>query len=84
MIEARGLGIRRVAFEPVAMVGLVVDLGAADAGRMPDTSAREAEIEGIRLPRIPELRRGSTPARWCLQSSPPTPCVNRFAALHYY
>ena len=53
MIEVRGLGIRRVAFEPVAVIGLVVDLGAADARRMPDDAACETEVQGVRLPRIP-------------------------------
>ena len=41
----RGLGIRRVAYEPVAVVGLVVDLGAADAERLPEPAAQTAEIE---------------------------------------
>ena len=31
MLEIRGLGIRRLPYEPVAAVGLVVDLAAADA-----------------------------------------------------
>jgi hypothetical protein len=53
LIEVRGLGIRRVAFEPVAVAGLVVDLGAADAERMPATAARRAEIDGVGLPRLP-------------------------------
>ena len=35
LIEVRGLGIRRLAYEPVAVVGLVVDLAAADAERLP-------------------------------------------------
>jgi HPr kinase/phosphorylase len=53
MIEVRGLGIRRVAFEPMAVVGMVVDLDATDAARMPASPALQTEIEGIRLPRIP-------------------------------
>ncbi len=35
LIEIRGLGIRRLPYEPVAAVRLVVDLGAP-AGRLPD------------------------------------------------
>ena len=35
LIEVRGLGIRRLPYEPAAVVGLVVDLGAADADRLP-------------------------------------------------
>ncbi len=34
LIEVRGLGIRRLPFEPLAVVGLVVDLGA-DSERLP-------------------------------------------------
>jgi HPr kinase/phosphorylase len=51
LLEVRGLGIRRVPFEPVAVAGLVVDLGAA-AGRLPEAGDRETEILGIRLPRL--------------------------------
>ena len=51
-IEVRGLGIRRVAHEPVAVIGLVVDLAASDAGRLPEVSAETIEISRIRLPRL--------------------------------
>lgn len=50
LIEIRGLGIRRVPFEPVAVVGLVVDLAAANAQRLP--ASAEAAIEDIALPRL--------------------------------
>jgi hypothetical protein len=53
LIEVRGLGVRRVAYEPVAVAGLVVDLGAADGERIPALSAQTGEINGIRLPRLP-------------------------------
>ena len=36
LIEVRGVGIRRAPYEPVAVVGLVVDSSAADAQRSPD------------------------------------------------
>ena len=52
LIEVRGLGIRWLAFEPVAVVGLAIDLGADDAERLPDAAGREAEICGISLPRL--------------------------------
>ncbi len=52
LIEARGLGIRRVPFEAVAVVGLVVDLGAADAARLPLPADAATEIAGIVLPRL--------------------------------
>ena len=50
LIEIRGLGIRRVPYEPLAAVGLVVDLAAADAERLP--AAAESVIAGIALPRL--------------------------------
>jgi len=53
MIEMRGLGIRRVDCEPLALVGLVIDLGARDGARLPEASACESEILGIKLPRLP-------------------------------
>ena len=53
LIEVRGLGIRQVPYEPVAVVGLVVDLDAADAARMPEAASRTCEIERITLPRLP-------------------------------
>jgi HPr kinase/phosphorylase len=52
LIEVRGLGIRRLAFEPVAVVGLVIDLAADDAERLPAAAGRETEICGISLPRL--------------------------------
>jgi HPr kinase/phosphorylase len=52
MIEIHGLGIRRVAFEPVAMVGLVVDLGVGDATRYPGAEGTSVMIQGVTLPRL--------------------------------
>ena len=52
-IEIRGLGIRRCDFVHEAVVGLVVDLSAADAERLPPPEALSTEIRGIKLPRIP-------------------------------
>jgi len=52
LIEVRGSGIRRLPYEPVAVVGLVVDLAAADAERMPAAADRETTICDIRLPRL--------------------------------
>jgi HPr kinase/phosphorylase len=51
-IEVRGLGIRALDYEPLAVVGLVVDLAAADAERLPRMEATETSIEGVRLPRL--------------------------------
>jgi len=52
LLEVHGLGIRRLPFEPVAVVSHVVDLAAADAARLPDKSAEEVVVDGVRLPRI--------------------------------
>jgi serine kinase of HPr protein (carbohydrate metabolism regulator) len=52
LIEIRGLGIRRLPFEPVAVVKLVVDLAAADAERLPEPASSEAEIEGVSIARL--------------------------------
>lgn len=53
MIEVRGLGIRRVDCEPLAAVGLIVDLAAEDGVRMPEANACETEILGVKVPRLP-------------------------------
>jgi HPr kinase/phosphorylase len=52
LIEVRGLGVRRAPYEPVAVVGMVMDLADAAAGRLPDLTAEQTEIEGIVLPRL--------------------------------
>jgi HPr kinase/phosphorylase len=52
LLEVRGLGLRRVAYEPVAVVGCVVDLAAADAERLPQATSVATAIEGIILPRL--------------------------------
>jgi HPr kinase/phosphorylase len=53
LIEIRGLGIRRCEFAEEAIVGLVVDLHAADAERLPPPEALVTHIHGVGLPRIP-------------------------------
>ena len=53
LIEIRGLGIRRCAFARQAVVGLVADLDAADAARLPAPEALRTQILGIKIPRIP-------------------------------
>jgi HPr kinase/phosphorylase len=52
LIEVRGVGLRRVAYEPSAVVGLVVDLNAEDAQRLPNPATRRIEIGGTALPRL--------------------------------
>ena len=60
LIEIRGLGIRRLDFTDVAVVGLVVDLAADDAERLPPPEALRTPLNGVMLPRIP-VGRGFSP-----------------------
>jgi serine kinase of HPr protein (carbohydrate metabolism regulator) len=53
LIEVRGLGIFSCDFAPQAVVGLVVDLAAPDAERLPPLDALRVQLYGIELPRIP-------------------------------
>ena len=53
LIEIRGLGIRRCDFADEAIVGLVVDLVAADAERLPPPEALLHAHLWCRIPRIP-------------------------------
>jgi HPr kinase/phosphorylase len=50
LIEARGLGIRQLPHESVAVVGGVVELAAAGAERLPEQA--EIEVAGIKLPQL--------------------------------
>jgi HPr kinase/phosphorylase len=67
MIELRGAGIRTVPFERYAVVGLVVDLAAADAERIPAPAALRTELLGVTLPRLP-VAAGSDPLPLVLQA----------------
>jgi HPr kinase/phosphorylase len=53
LIEVRGLGIRRCDYIPQAELGLLIDLAAGDAARMPEPAASVIELYGIKIPRIP-------------------------------
>jgi len=52
-IEIRGLGLRTLGFAPEGDVGLVVDLAAADAERLPPPQAMRTTVLGLEIPRIP-------------------------------
>jgi HPr kinase/phosphorylase len=52
LIEVHGLGIRRLPYEPLAVVGLVVDLAATDGERLPAAASRRVTIEGVELARL--------------------------------
>ncbi len=60
LIEVRGLGIRRCDFVEQAEVGLVIDLAADDAGRLPPPEALRTSILGVQIPRIP-VKSGFSP-----------------------
>ena len=53
LIEVRGLGIRNCDYIGEAVVGLIVDLAASDAERLPPTEALSIRLNGVELPRIP-------------------------------
>jgi HPr kinase/phosphorylase len=50
LIEVRWAGIFRLDHEPCAVVGLVVDLAAADAQRLPEHDL--ITLESVKLPRL--------------------------------
>ncbi len=52
-LEIRGLGIRTIDFAAEGVVGLVVDLDAADAERLPPPWALITTISEVKVPRIP-------------------------------
>jgi HPr kinase/phosphorylase len=60
LIEVRGLGIRRLDHEPVAVVGLVVDLADPGAERLPGAAARDVTVDSVTLPLL-ALAAGSDP-----------------------
>lgn len=51
LIEVRGLGVLRLPYEPVAVVSVVIDIGAP-IERMPDAAATFTRIAGVDLPRL--------------------------------
>jgi serine kinase of HPr protein (carbohydrate metabolism regulator) len=52
LIEIYGLGIRRLPFEALAVVGWVVDLAASDAARLPTAEATTASIAEVNVTRL--------------------------------
>jgi HPr kinase/phosphorylase len=56
LIEIRGLGIRRCDHVEQAIVGLIVDLSATDAARLPAPEALHTPVKGVMIPRVPVER----------------------------
>jgi HPr kinase/phosphorylase len=52
LLEVRGLGLRRLPHEPLAVISHVIDLMAADAVRLPEDLQQSVSLCGIVLPRI--------------------------------
>jgi serine kinase of HPr protein (carbohydrate metabolism regulator) len=52
LIEVRGAGLLRLPHEASAVIGLVIDLAADNASRLPVPAERKTEIAGISLPRL--------------------------------
>jgi HPr kinase/phosphorylase len=85
LIEIRGIGIRRLPFEAMGVVSLVVDLAASDAERMPEPVATAIEIDGIQLPRLgvaPE-HEAITPLIACFSTQPRLPVQAAVVATHH-
>ena len=53
LIEVRGLGVLPLPYEPLAVVGLIVDLAAADASRMPEPDSARTRVFGVDVARLP-------------------------------
>lgn len=58
LIEIRGAGLRRLPYAAEASIGLVVDLGAQDAARLPFPESLSVELDGLILPRLPAFSDG--------------------------
>ncbi|GGK32181.1 HPr kinase/phosphorylase [Salinarimonas ramus] len=58
LVEARGIGLLARPHLPAAIVRLVVDLSETPPERLPEPSAFETTILGVRLPRLPAAADG--------------------------
>jgi HPr kinase/phosphorylase len=52
LLEVRGLGIRQLQYEPMALISWVVDLDVAASPRIPDAATAQTVIAGVSLPRL--------------------------------
>jgi serine kinase of HPr protein (carbohydrate metabolism regulator) len=84
LVERRGQGIVHQPAESCAVVGLVVDLDAEDAGRMPEPGSSATALCGVTLPRLP-VARGADALRLVLARSSWASTANPvLAASHPY
>lgn len=58
LIEIRGAGVRRLPFRAETSLDLVVDLGAADAARLPEEAALRVTFDGVEIQRLPAFAGG--------------------------
>ena len=68
MLEIRGIGLRKLDYEPCAVVGWVADLEAADAERMPEAAANTLKSLVLSCRDSPS-QRARRPCRRCSPSS---------------
>jgi HPr kinase/phosphorylase len=76
LIEVRGVGLMRLDHEPSAVVGLAVDLAAADAERLPEAASRHIDVQGVAISRLAVA--SGMPALWAVLAfvnSPPNSCL---------
>jgi HPr kinase/phosphorylase len=52
LLEVRGLGLRQLPYEPVAVLGWILDLGVEEAGRLPRDEELTTALAGVTLPRL--------------------------------
>ena len=52
LLEVRGLGIQQLQYEPMAVVSWVVDLDVVTPMRMPDSTAAQTVIAGVKIRRL--------------------------------
>jgi hypothetical protein len=52
LLEVRGLGLRRLPYEPVAVLGWILDLGVEGADRLPRDEELTTALASVTLPRL--------------------------------
>jgi HPr kinase/phosphorylase len=52
LLEVRGLGLRQLPYEPVAVLGWILDLGVEEADRLPRDEELTAALASVTLPRL--------------------------------